>query len=30
MQENPGQEAAYTQWFLETFETEPPGRRRLD
>ncbi len=28
--ENPGREAAYTRWFLETFETQPPGRRRLD
>jgi len=30
LRENPGQEAVYTRWFLETFETEPPGPRRLD
>ena len=30
LQENPGRQEEYAQWFLETFETEPPGRRRPD
>jgi hypothetical protein len=30
LRENPGREEEYTRWFLETFETEPPGRRQLD
>ena len=28
LQENPGRAEEYRQWFLETFETEPPGRRQ--
>jgi hypothetical protein len=30
LRENPGREEEYVRWFLETFETEPPGRRQLD
>ncbi len=30
LRENPGREEQYGRWFLETFETEPPGRRRPD
>ena len=30
LRENPGREEEYARWFLETFETEPPGRRELD
>ena len=30
LRENPGGEEEYVRWFLETFETEPPGRRQLD
>ena len=30
LRENPGREEEYTRWFLEAFETEPPGRRRPD
>ena len=30
LRENPGLEEEYGRWFLETFETEPPGRRRPD
>ena len=30
LRENPGLEEEYSRWFLETFETEPPGRRRPD
>ncbi len=30
LRENPGREEEYSRWFLETFETEPPGRRRPD
>ena len=29
LRENPGREEEYVRWFLETFETEPPGRRQL-
>ena len=28
LQENPGGEEEYRRWFLETFETEPPGLRQ--
>jgi len=30
LKENPGREEEYARWFLETFETEPPGRRQPD
>ena len=30
VRENPGRQEQYAQWFLETFETEPPGRRGPD
>ena len=30
LRENPGQEQEYARWFVETFETEPPGRRQPD
>lgn len=30
LRENPGREEQYSQWFLETFETEAPGLRRPD
>ena len=30
LEENPGREEAYRRWFVEAFETEPPGRRQQD
>ncbi len=30
LRENPGQEREFTRWFVETFETEPPGRSQPD
>jgi len=30
LRENPGQEQEFARWFVETFETEPPGRRQPD
>ncbi len=30
LRENPGREEEYAEWFLETFEMEPPGRRPPD
>ncbi len=30
LRENPAQEQEFARWFVETFETEPPGRRQPD
>ena len=30
LRENPGQEQEFARWFVETFETEPPGRGQRD
>jgi hypothetical protein len=30
LRENPGQEQEFARWFVETFETEPTGRRQPD
>jgi hypothetical protein len=30
LRENPGREEEYVRWFVETFETQPPGRRGPD